>query len=101
MEAGVAGQEGRQERRLGGGQCEPAVLPSHRQGTGAPSPVELLWATALAPISYRIFDLCPYGMGNGMLCTSLEAYAKLCTLHSVHLPEWRASLRGSKCPFTF
>ncbi|XP_056681256.1 IgGFc-binding protein-like isoform X1 [Monodelphis domestica] len=46
-----------------------------------------------------VYDLCQYGMGNQMLCAALEAYAELCALHRVSLPDWRKSLGCNvSCP---
>ncbi|XP_043849817.1 IgGFc-binding protein-like [Dromiciops gliroides] len=39
-----------------------------------------------------VYDLCQYGTGNRMLCAALEAYAELCALHRVRLPDWRAGI---------
>ncbi|XP_074162904.1 IgGFc-binding protein-like isoform X3 [Sminthopsis crassicaudata] len=39
-----------------------------------------------------VYDLCQYGTANRMLCAALEAYAELCALHKVRLPDWRTSL---------
>ncbi|XP_072472336.1 IgGFc-binding protein-like isoform X3 [Notamacropus eugenii] len=39
-----------------------------------------------------VYDLCQYGTGNRMLCAALEAYAELCALHRMRLPDWRTGL---------
>ncbi|XP_053255635.1 alpha-tectorin-like [Podarcis raffonei] len=44
-----------------------------------------------------LYDLCHYGVANGMLCVALSAYEELCLLHGVHVSGWRAAAR---CPAT-
>ncbi|XP_031817456.1 IgGFc-binding protein-like [Sarcophilus harrisii] len=44
-----------------------------------------------------VYDLCQYGTANRMLCAALEAYAQLCALHKVRLPDWRTNLGCNTC----
>ncbi|XP_062996679.1 alpha-tectorin-like [Elgaria multicarinata webbii] len=44
-----------------------------------------------------LYDLCHYGMVNGMLCMALSAYEEMCLLHGVHPGGWRAA---AHCPAT-
>ncbi|XP_034974623.2 IgGFc-binding protein-like [Zootoca vivipara] len=44
-----------------------------------------------------LYDLCHYGVANGMLCMALSAYEELCLLHGVHGSGWRAA---AQCPAT-
>ncbi|XP_061453706.1 IgGFc-binding protein-like [Rhineura floridana] len=42
-----------------------------------------------------VYDLCHYGVANGMLCVALSAYEEMCLLQGIHPSRWRAA---AGCP---
>uniref|UniRef100_A0A3Q3RAZ7 VWFD domain-containing protein n=1 Tax=Monopterus albus TaxID=43700 RepID=A0A3Q3RAZ7_MONAL len=40
-----------------------------------------------------VYDLCLYTPANGMLCSSVSAYEKTCSVLGLDIPEWRSALQ--------